>query len=187
MSLFSQALQKDNTLAGPCYRLAQYALMKQQQLKARAYLVSELETCPEDSDTLVSMGSMFLSIGEVDYATHCLLRAVDINSSNADAYYFLGNARAMNSDFRDAADFFVHALDIRGNHVPTLRDAAVVFLALGKTNDASRYIHKARLLSPDDLEIKELSRKIFAARIKQRVANIFSRFGFKSISKRYLN
>ena len=62
VSLFSQALQKNNTLAGPCYRLAQHALMKEQQLKTRAYLVSELETCPEDADTLVSMGSMFLSI-----------------------------------------------------------------------------------------------------------------------------
>jgi tetratricopeptide (TPR) repeat protein len=184
--LFSRALQKDNTLAGPCYRLAQHALMKDQQLKARAYLVSELETCPEDADTLVSIGSMFLNIGEVDYATHCLLRAVDIDCANADAYYYLGNARAMKSEFRDAAEFFVHALDIRGNHIPTLRDSALVYLAMGKLTHAARSINKARLLAPDDPQLKELGRQIFAARIKKRVADILSRFGFRHVSKKVL-
>ena len=186
VTLFSQALQKDNTLAGPCYRLAQYALMKEQDLKTRAYLVSELETCPEDADTLVSIGSMFLSIGEADYAIHCLLRAVEIDCANADAYYYLGNARAMKKDFHDAAEFFVHALDIRGNHIPTLRDSTLVYLAMGKLEEAARNIHKARLLSPDDPELKELGRQVFAARIKQRVVDVFYRFNIRPASKKVL-
>jgi len=162
-------------------------LMKEQDLKTRAYLVSELETCPEDADTLVSMGSMFLSIGEVDYAMHCLLRAVDIDCANADAYYYLGNARAMKSEFRDAAEFFVHALDIRGNHIPTLRDSTLVYLAMGKLEEAARNIHKARLLAPDDSELKELGRQVFAARVKQRIVDVFYRFKFRPVSKKALH
>jgi tetratricopeptide (TPR) repeat protein len=184
VALFSRALQKDNTLAGPCYRLAQHALMKEQELKTRAYLVSEMETCPEDADTLVSMGSMFLSIEEVDYAMHCLLRAVDIDCLNADAYYYLGNASAMKNEYNDSVDFFVHALGIRPNHVPTLRDLALVYLKMDKLTDAAKSINKARSLAPDDQELKELGRQVFAARIKQRVTNILCRFTFRSVSKK---
>ncbi|NQT01334.1 MAG: tetratricopeptide repeat protein, partial [Planctomycetes bacterium] len=187
LELFSRALQKDNTLAGPCYRLAQYALMKEQEAKARAYLVSELETFPEDADTLVSMGSMFMKIGELDYAMHCLLRAVDIDSANADAYYFLGTIRAMKGEYGDAAEFFVHALDIRSEHIPTLRDSAFVYLAMGKLADAAKNISLASSLSPDDPQLKALGRQVFAARVKQRVVDVFYRFNFRPVSKKVLH
>jgi tetratricopeptide (TPR) repeat protein len=77
--LFNQALRQDDTFTGPRYRLAQYALMRGLWKEAANYLVSELKLDPEDVDTLVSMGSMFLTVGELDYATHCMLRAIDID------------------------------------------------------------------------------------------------------------
>ena len=182
--VFSQALQKDNTLAGPCYRLAQYALMRDQKTKARAYLASELETSPEDADTLVSMGSMFLRIDELDYATHCLLRAVDIDCANADAYYYLGAVRVMKGAFGDAAEFFAHALDIRSEHIPTLRDSAFVYLAMGRLADAAKSIEKACSLAGDDAELKALCRRIHLAQARQRITDFLCRFRLRPIFKK---
>ena len=184
VELFNQALQKDNTLAGPCYRLAQYALIREQQTKARAYLVSELETSPEDADTLVSMGSMFLKIGELDYATHCLLRAVDIDCAHADAYYYLGAVRAIKGAFSEAAEFFAHALDIRGKHIPTLRDSAFVYLAMGRLADAAKSIEKARSLAGNDAELKALCRRIHLAQVRRRITDFLRRFRLRPIFKK---
>ncbi len=182
--LFNQALQKDNTLAGPYCRLAQYALIKDQKTKARAYLVSELETCPEDVEILVSMGSMFLRIGELDYAMNCLLRAVDVDCANADAYYYLGAARAIKGAFGDAAEFFAHTLDINSEHILALRDSAIVYLAMGRLADAAKSIEKARSLAPDDPQLKALGRRIHLAQVWRWIADFLSRFRIRPFFKK---
>jgi len=169
--LFNQALQKDNALPGPCYRLAQYALMRGNNKEGRAYLVSELQASLEDVDTLVSMGSMFLTIGELDYATHCLLRAVDIDCANADAYYYLGAVRAMKGAFGDAAEFFAHTLDINSEHILALRDSAFVYLAMGRLADAAERIRKARVSAGDDSQLRALDRRVRLARITERIVD----------------
>jgi len=184
VKLFNQTLQKDNTLAGPCYRLAQYALMREQKIKARAYLVSELETCPEDVEILVSMGSMFLRIGEFDNATHCLLQAVDIDCANADAYYYLGTVRAIKGAFGDAEEFFAHALDINSEHILALRDSAFVYLEMGRLADAAKNIEKAHSLADNDPQLKTLGRRINLAQVRQRIADFLSRFRIRPIFKK---
>ena len=176
VQLFKQASQKDNTLAGPCYRLAQYALMTGQEQKARAYLLSELKLAPEDANALVSMGSMFLEVGDIDYATHCLLRAVDIDCANADAYYYLGVARTMKGVFEDAAEFFAHTLDISSGHIPALRDSAIVYLAMGRLANAAERIKKARSLAGNNSQLKALAWKIRLVRVQKRIGDFLCRF-----------
>lgn len=158
--LLNQSLQNDNTLTGPRYRLAQYALMSGEKTKVRDHLVSELKLAPEDADILVSMGSMFLTIDEPDYAAHCLLRAVDVDCGNADAYYYLGLVSAIKGRLEDAAEFFGHALDIRPEDVCALRDSAVVYLAMGKSANATEKIKKARALAGDDSRLRALENKV---------------------------
>jgi tetratricopeptide (TPR) repeat protein len=176
LELYNRALQKDSELQGPCYRLAQHALMKDQKTEARAYLVSELKLALEDVDTLVSMGSMFLVIDDLGCATHCLLRAVDIDSANAEAYYYLGVISAIKGEFEDAAELFAHTLDIKSEHVPALRDSASVYLAMGKLTDAAERISKARALDDGDPQLKRLEKTIILARVKRRIMDSISRF-----------
>jgi tetratricopeptide (TPR) repeat protein len=182
MELYNRAHQKDGALAGPYYRLAQQALMKDQKTKARAYLVSELKLALEDADTLVSMGSMFLAIGDIGYATRCLLKAVDLDRANADAYYYLGVVSAAKGEFKDAAEFFAHTLDIKSRYVPALRDSAYVYMAMGKLTDAADRIGEARALDGDDPQLKRLERTIIVARIRSRIMNSIRRIrsGFAS-------
>jgi len=175
VQLFDEALQKDGTLTGPRYRLAQCELRKGQKQQGRAYLVSEVQLAPEDADILVSMGSMFLTIDDIDYATHCFLRAADLDCANADAYYYLGLISAAKGQFEDAAEFFSHALDIRPEYVFALRDSALVYLAVGRLSDAAERIKKAKTLAGDDSQLRALDRKVRLAQIFERITDFLTR------------
>jgi tetratricopeptide (TPR) repeat protein len=176
VQLFIQALRQDNTLTGPRYRLAQYALMRGVWQEARNYLVSEVHLAPEDADIWVSMGSMFLTNNDLDYATHCMMRAVDIDCANVDAYYYLGLISATRSRFEDAVEFFSHALDIRPKDVSVLRDSAIVYLAMGRLADAARRIKKALRLANDDPQLKTLDRRIRLMQSTERIRDFLCRF-----------
>jgi len=176
VELYNQALEKDRTLQGPCYRLAQYSLMKGCKIETGAYLISEMKLPLEDAGTLVSMGSMFIEIDDLTQAMHCLMRAIETDGASADAYYYLGVVSALQDNFTNAAELFAHALDLRGDHIPTLRDSASVCLALGRLTDAAAKIEKARSLDGDNVQLKKIERSIVIARTKQRIKSALNRF-----------
>jgi tetratricopeptide (TPR) repeat protein len=147
--------------------------MTNQHQSAREHLHAEMKLTPEDPDVLVSMGSIFLSIDEPDLATHCLLKAVDIDHSNADAYYYLALASATSGEFDGAAEFFTHALDLHPQDLLSLTDSAAVYLAMGKLSAASERIHQAKLLAPGDPRVTEIYRQILFARARQAISDLF--------------
>ncbi|MHC4477648.1 MAG: tetratricopeptide repeat protein [Planctomycetota bacterium] len=173
--LFTEAMQRDNTLTGPRYRLAQLALRQGRKQQAHDYLLSEMRLTPQDADTLVSMGSMFLLLDQGDCATHCLLQAVDIDSANADGYYYLGLACAADGRLDDAAEFFGHAFDIRAEDVGLLRDSALVYLAMGRLDEAAERTNQARALAADDATLKMLAAKIRLTKARQGISGCLSR------------
>jgi tetratricopeptide (TPR) repeat protein len=175
VQLFKQAIRQDNALTGPRYRLAQYALMKELWQEAANYLVSELKLAPDDVDTLVSMGSMFLTMGDLDYATHCMMRAIDIDCAHAQAYYYLGLINAMKGRFEESAEFFAHTLDINPDHICALRDSAVVYMAMGRLDDAAVRIKKALPLADDDPQLKTLDRRVRRLQATERISDFLCR------------
>jgi tetratricopeptide (TPR) repeat protein len=109
----------------------------------------------------------------------CFLRAIDLDSSNAEAYYYLGLSSVIRGELEEAAELFTHTLDIKSEHVPTLRDSAYVYLTLGKLEQATERIKKARSLAPDDSQVKILDRKIKLAKIFEQTEGIISRIRHK--------
>lgn len=176
VKLYREALKLDNSLNGPCYRLAQYYLANQQLHKARAYLLSELELAPEDSNILISMASMFMSIDAQNHAAHCLIKAIDIDPSCADAYYYLGLLNASKGEFEEAAEFFAHALDIKPDHIWALKDSAIVCIALGRLDDAEQRLQRAKAVAGETLNLKPVSRKLLIAKMKRKILRWFSSF-----------
>ena len=150
--------------------------MQGKKLEAKACLVSEISMAPDDTDVLVSMGSMFLSIGDTDYATNCLLKSLESDYANADAYYYLGLASSMKGRMEDAAEFFTHALDIKPDYVEALRDSALLYLVTGKLDYAAKRIEEALPLAEKDKQIQSLSRKIKIAQVIRRAADFLCRF-----------
>ncbi|MGA1979383.1 MAG: tetratricopeptide repeat protein [Sedimentisphaerales bacterium] len=182
LKLFNEAGQKDNMLTGPQYRLAEYALMGGKKEEARGHLVSEVKLAPEDTDILVSMGSMFLRIGDMDYATHCLLKVIDIDCANADAYYYLGLVSAIKGRFEEAVEFFGNALDIKPGDVRALRDSAVVYLGMGRLTDAVERIKKALVLAGEDPYLRMLDRRVRVVQATGRIADFLWQFQPRFIS-----
>ena len=107
---------------------------------------------------------------------HCLMRAIEVDEANADAYYYLGVVSALREDFKNASEFFAHALDLRPEHVPTLRDSASVYLTTGRLADAADRIKKARSLDANDVQLRKIDRTITLARAKRRIRNTLARF-----------
>jgi len=175
VKLFNQALQEDDMLTGPRFRLAQYALMRGERQKARNYLVSEVKLAPEDANTWVSMGSMFLRIGDTDYAAHCLMRAVDIDCANADAYYYLGLVSAIRGRFENAVDFFDQTLEYKSEQIGALRDSALVCLTTGRLDEAAKRTKKALALDRDNTQLKVLNRRVRLAESAERIRDFLCR------------
>ncbi len=172
VKLFKEALRNDGRLTGPNYRLAEYALMKGKKESARVHLVSELELAPEDTNILVSIGSMFIEVGDLDYAMHCLLKVIDIDYANADAYYYLGLVSAMRNRFEDAMEFFDHALDVRPQDIRSLRDSAVVCMCIGRLAEAAGRIKKARALAGEDSQLEALDRRLRIVQVTGRITDL---------------
>jgi tetratricopeptide (TPR) repeat protein len=158
--LFEEALRHDPALAGPHYRLAQYALNAQQPQQVRTHLLAELDHEIEDANTLISLASMFLLIEDSDHATQCLLRAVGLDMRNADAYHYLGVSAANKGQLIDAERFLAHALELNPDHTGALRDAAYTYLAGGQPEKAAERIARARALLPGDCELRILHHSI---------------------------
>ena len=163
--LFNQAVLRDENLVGPRYRLASCALMRGDNNRAKALLLSEIKLVPEDSDVLTSMGSIFLEIDEIDEAVHCFLRAVDFDCSNAQAYYYLGLSSFLRKQFDDAIQFFNHTLDINPKHISALKDLAITYCQIKEFALAAETIENACSLENNNNELKTIHRKI---RLKQK-------------------
>ena len=177
LDLYNSALRYDDSLGGAYYRLAQYALDQGKKKKARAYLLSELRNKADNAALLTSIGSMFLSMAcqvdtqeagrartpvalacsDLDNAVHCLLKAVDIDHTRADAYFYLGVASATRDNLEDAQEFFTHALELDKAHGPALLGLARVSLSQGDSGQASEFLTRARTISPTDPQRRKLS------------------------------
>ncbi len=171
---YCEALEKgakSGGITGPSYRLAQCSLLRGRQREAKSYLLSEMKLGPEDPLALVSMGSMFLVMEEIEHATHCLLRAVDMDWASGEGYYYLGVASAMRGDLDDAAEFFSHAVQVNAGHVDALRDSASLYLTMGRWTEASERIGRALALRPNR-EMRKLALKIRRAQRRNRMKSV---------------
>ena len=170
---FTKAIDRDPTAAGPRYRLAELALRKKDTQKALAYLKTEAELDIADTDVLVSMASIFAKLDELDDAVNCLLRAIDEDNTNADAFHRLGVILAYKKDYEGAAQFFEHAISIKSDDPQLLADTALLYHKTHRLHIAKNTIDKAIALSPDNRQIKNLALKINRALTFQKIRERF--------------
>ena len=64
---------------------------------------------------------------DLQYAACCLESALQADFASADAYYYLGLLASMRGRFSEAAQSFMHCLDIRPDYVPALKVAPPPF------------------------------------------------------------
>ncbi len=182
--LFQQALDRDPGLPGPHYRMAQCALANRRPEEARTCLLAELELDIEEAGTLISMGSMFLNLGDNDNAIGCLLRATNLDMTNPDAHYYLGVGAANKGHLNDAAQFFAHALDLDPEHLGALRDSAFTYVAAGQMDRAAERVRRARTLLPSDSRLRTLDYSLRLIRLTRRITNALRKLDPRRLLKR---
>ena len=83
-------------------------------------------------------------------------KAIEIEPDNATALNGMGYVLACeNRDLTKALSYCKRALDMRPNSAACLDSVGWVYLKLGLTSDASRYLNQARDILPDNEEIAE--------------------------------
>jgi len=182
--LYSRAMARDGSLPGPRYRLACCSFLRNDIQSAKTYLASEIKLAMDDADVLVSMASMFLvfaaqpqvdSDEAIDYALHFLLRAIDIDSCSADAYYYLGLANAIKGRLEEASELFAQALGINPEHVPAIRDSAAVCLAMHRIEDAAEIVEKGSKAIGDNPQLKAIRRRVRRSQVTRQLTDLLGR------------
>lgn len=171
--LFKKAMQIDDTLFGPRFRIAQCAIGRGEFEAAKSYLASEMRLGPENSDVLVSMASMFLRMDMIDEAGQCLLRATDFNFINPAAHYYLGICCALRGKYADAAEFFLHTLEIDDKYTDAVRDLAAVYIQMGRVDEAAELIKQTELPDTDAQFTRQLTRQIRMVRFTRNLNRLF--------------
>jgi tetratricopeptide (TPR) repeat protein len=127
------------------------------------------------------MASMFLMIEDQEHAMQCLLRAVGLDVRSVEAHYYLGVAAANKGQLTDAERFLAHTLELDPNHTGALRDSTFTLLALGHIDRAGERIARARVLLPDDCELRMLDYSVRLLRAFHRLGRIASRLNPRRI------
>lgn len=140
--LYKKALDQDPNMEGVRYRLACCKFIKGLKTEARAYLLDELKFNNGDGQIMVSIGSISLNCNDFELATHCLLRAVDFDFNNAEAYYYLALVATKKGEFEDALDLLSHSLDLRPGRTLFLQTKAFVYSMAGKLKEAEELVGK---------------------------------------------
>ncbi len=171
----TKAMKADRKLSGPRFRLAQCELIADRQAKAIEYLMDEMDLNPDDIDILLSMASMFLYLGRLDYASHCLLKITDNDETNAKAFYYLGLAQAIRGGYDDASSFFEHAISLEPNNLRLLRDCGLAYLKMGDLAMAKEMIESACSVNADDPDTLSVYRRIKRAILWQKVTDLLAK------------
>ncbi|MFH1614174.1 MAG: tetratricopeptide repeat protein [Planctomycetota bacterium] len=175
--LYSKAIEKNKDLVGPRYRLAQCALASGDINTAKELLLSEVKLEPASCDALLSMGSMFLKMDEIEAAVHCFLRVIDEDHENVKALYYLGIALAAREQYEDAADFLEHALEAEPDNPAILKTCARVYAQMGRLAEASEKVAAARTAGGIDRDIGVLGASLRIEQCWEKIKEAAALFG----------
>jgi tetratricopeptide (TPR) repeat protein len=126
------------------------------------------------------MASIFLKLDDLDFASNCLLKAIDLNPSNPDAYYYLGCINILKGRTDSAAELLRKAIELNPQHTAAVAELANLLLTGADFPAALEQINRLRQICPRDSHLKKLEKSYAAKQVIQRLADFFSRFRLTS-------
>jgi len=169
---YKDAVFKDNNIAGPRFRLGQFALEEGNFDRAVYYLGHELQCKLQNADALVSMASMFLKMKMIDEAGRCLLMATDLDHAHPYAHYYLGVCCTLRERYDDAAEFFLHVLDCDKDNADALVALAKVYTISGQYEKAREVIDRAKTSCADNDTLKALKNIIRNCQLNSTIKSV---------------
>jgi len=124
---------------------------RQYYLKARNLLQDELNKL-EDTETLLTLAKLHLSMDEHQEAESYLLKALEQDSDVADIYTSLGRLFVSKENFREATDYFKKALKIAPYDLDVWSKLAEAYLKLKQLSQAESQYRKILGIAPCHVE-----------------------------------
>lgn len=110
---------------------------------------------PEWAAAQRSLGSHFLSRGDLSGAETAYREAVRIEPQSAEAHYGLGNVLARRQAFAEAAEAFTEAVRLAPDHLQARNNLANCFLVTGRVQEAVATYEAILARRPDDATVRK--------------------------------
>jgi tetratricopeptide (TPR) repeat protein len=180
MKMFGRAMEQDGAMAGPRYRLGQYALEKGELQKARTYLASEIKLAAEDSEVLVSMASMFLVIASKVPSTQrndsTLSTTLKTGSLTSGGPGQADDGEDKNESIDYAVSCLLHAIDVDPGDANAHYYLGLANAMTGRLEDAAEFFTQVLDMNPQHvLAIRDLATVYLASRHIEEAANVIDR------------
>jgi tetratricopeptide (TPR) repeat protein len=124
---------------------------RQYYLKARNLLQDKLKKL-EDTETLLNLAQIHLSMDEHQEAENYLLKALEKDSDVADIYTSLGTLSVRKDKFRKATEYFKKALKIAPDDLDVWSNLAEAYLKLKQLSQAETEYRKILGIAPCHVE-----------------------------------
>jgi tetratricopeptide (TPR) repeat protein len=115
---------------------------------------------PDNIIYALKLGKLYETIGKDRYAKGQYYRAMGINQSRPEPYYYLGSYFFSKEQLRKALKYYNKAYEYGySNHYQMLNDMGIIYKKLGDTEKSLQYLQCASTLSPNpdlDKTIKEV-------------------------------
>ena len=146
-------------------------------------LLSELELDPQDTEVLISIGTIMVDLEKIDYAAHCFLKVTEIQPENAVNYILLGQVLAIRGEYNDALQLFEYAIELDAHNKTAIKNAVLVRLAMKQWSKAFK---TANLFQQPDIKMAALRRYAQVRKIGKAIKDIpklLPRWGRKKMTK----
>ena len=157
---YRKSQKNDLCLSGPCYRMAQLAIRRDDKEAAIEHIKEEMLHNVEDADVLLSIGRMLLELDDVDLATDNFLKIVDNDPTNGEAFSMIAKCLLMRDEPEPegAVQFFEHAINMGYEQAWVVEELTKLHLYYGEAGMAAKTLAKA--------DSKSLSMRMLGVRVR---------------------
>lgn len=106
---------------------------------------------PENITYFLRLGKLYDVLGKDRYAKGQFYRAMNVNPSRPEPYFYLGDFYYEREQYRKALKFYLKAYDFGySEHYQTLEKIGTIYQKFGDTENALYYLQCAVVLNPSD-------------------------------------
>ncbi len=151
---FTQAMHLDSNMVESLYGLAECYRRKGDLQRAAGNLQLVLESAPQHTDAIVSLGQIHLQYGTTEKALELFGIALQIESEHFDARFHLARAYAAALEYEKSIEVFLRLLNERPEHVPSYNNLGNVYMAMLQFDKAQQAYQNVVDHDPDDVGMR---------------------------------
>ena len=155
--LFMKAQNKKYHCAKVNYELSIYYVKHNKLKKAQTCLTNSIALKPSFAKAYRELGILLLKQKNYNKALIHFEKALDLDYSDYIVHFKLGIISKINTQYADAEQYFLSALDIHPQYVDCLLEMANLQIIMKNKNEANGYYNKAKKIS-SNVKHKELDK-----------------------------